>query len=117
MFAEKTALHQLQTIGNDRFRALVLDGQGPIAVEFMSYGCAHCRALEPVLQNVAEMVSPGETIYRVNVAVDQTLSAEYSIAGTPTLVMFLDGREVGRVTGPHPTVASVMAAVTAPFAT
>jgi thioredoxin 1 len=115
MFAEKTAVHPLQTVDAARFRELVLGGHGPIAVEFMSYGCAHCRALEPVLQKVAELVSPGETIYRVNVAVDQALAAEYSIAGTPTLVMFLESREVGRVAGPHPTVASVMAAVTAPF--
>ncbi len=106
---------RIRTVGAATFQSLVLDGAGPIAVEFMSYGCAHCRALEPVLQTVAEMVSPRETVYRVNVAVDQDLAAGNGIEGTPTLVMFLNGREVGRVTGPHPTVKTVMSAVTGPF--
>jgi len=35
---------------------LVLKGEGPIVVEFMSYGCAHCSVIEPDLQQVAEMV-------------------------------------------------------------
>ncbi len=39
----------IQTVTNATFQDLILDGQGPIAVEFMSYGCAYCRALEPVL--------------------------------------------------------------------
>jgi thioredoxin 1 len=105
----------IQTVTGSTFKALVLDGQGPIAVEFMSYGCAHCRAIEPVLQQAAEQVKGKERIFRANVAVEQELAQTYAIAGTPTLVMFLSGREVGRVEGPHPTLPSVIAAVTQPF--
>jgi thioredoxin len=84
-------------------------------VEFMSYGCEHCRAIEPVLEQVAKMVEPRETIFRVNIAVEQELAGSYQIQGTPTLIMFLDGNEVGRVEGPSPTVSSVLTAVTQPF--
>jgi thioredoxin 1 len=73
--------------------------------------------LEPILQSVAQRIDAREKLYRVNVAIDQDLAADYSIEGTPTLVMFLDAREVGRVTGPHPTFSSVMTAVTRPFET
>lgn len=105
----------IQTVTSGTFSHLVLEGTGPIVVEFMSYGCAHCRALEPVLQKVAEMVKSTEKIFRLNVAVEQELSDQYQIEGTPTLIMFQGGREVGRVEGPHPTVSSVMTAVTQPF--
>ena len=84
-------------------------------VEFMSYGCAHCRAIEPVLENVAEMVKSKEKIFRVNTAVEEDLADTYSILGTPTFIMFLNGKEVGRVEGPQPTVSSVLTAVTQPF--
>ena len=87
------------------FDSLVLQGKGPIAVEFMSYGCAHCRAIEPILQRVAEMVKGKEKIFQVNVAVEQRLAASFAIQGTPTLVMFLNGQEAGRVEGAPPIVS------------
>jgi thioredoxin-like negative regulator of GroEL len=105
----------LQTVTGSTFGSLVLAGEGPIAVEFMSYGCAHCRALEPILQQVATRVAAEERLFRVNIAVEEGLAESYGIKGTPTLIMFLNGQEVGRVDGPRPTVEGVLAAVTQPF--
>jgi thioredoxin 1 len=81
----------------------------------MSYGCAQCRAIEPVLEQVAEMVKPQERFFRVNITVEQELASNYQIQGTPTLIMFLHQNEVGRAEGPSPTVSSVLTAVTQPF--
>jgi thioredoxin 1 len=105
----------IETVTGSTFAPLVLAGEGPIAVEFMSYGCAHCRALEPILQRVAARVGSQERIFRVNIAVEESLAESYGINGTPTLIMFLNGREVRRVDGPHPDFESVLAAVTQPF--
>jgi len=109
------ATDQIQTVTGEEFNALVLEGTGPIAVEFMSYGCPHCRTIEPVLQRVAEMVKSKVKIVRVNVAIEQELASSYNVEATPSLIMFLNGRQVGRIEGPSPTVASVMTAVTHPF--
>jgi thioredoxin 1 len=106
---------RLRTLSSKTFDALVLEGDGPIAVEFMSYGCAHCRVLEPILQKVAETVQPRATIFRVNIAVEQELADRYQIAGTPTLIMFLDGVERGRSEGPTPTVSNILATMQEPF--
>ena len=105
----------IQTVTGSTFKPRVLEGKGPIAVEFMSYGCVHCREMEPILQQVAEMVKSKGTIFRVNTADDQELTYSYEIEGTPTLVMFLNGKEVGRAEGPPPKVSSVLTAVTHPF--
>jgi thioredoxin 1 len=107
----------IRTATGSTFNSLVLEGAGPIAVEFMSYGCAHCRAIEPVLQEVAELVRSKEKIFRVNVGVEQELARDYEIQGTPTLIMFLNGSEVGRVEGLSPTTSSALAAVTQAFDT
>ncbi len=106
---------QIQMLTSGSFELLVLHGEGPIAVEFMSYGCAHCRAIEPIVRRVAEMVAGAEKIFQVNVAVEQGLAEAFRIQGTPTFVMFLNGQEAGRVDGPHPSVASVLSAVSQPF--
>ena len=106
---------EIRTVTGSSFTPLVLEGKGPIVVEFMSYGCAHCRVIEPLMQQVAEVVKSRETIFRVNVAIEEELAASYEIEGTPTLLMFLDGQEVGRSEGPTPTAAGLLTAVTQPF--
>jgi thioredoxin 1 len=106
---------KIQTVTSSTFTRLVLEAEGPIVVEFMSYGCAHCRTIEPVLEQVAEMVKTQELIFRVNIAIEQELAGSYQIQGTPSLIMFFNGNEVGRVEGPAPTVSSVLSAVTQPF--
>ena len=63
------------------------------------------------------MVESREKIFRVNTALEKELADAYGVGATPTLIMFLDGREVGRVEGPSPTISSVLSAVTEAFET
>ena len=111
--ASRDAIPTLDAAG---FKARVLQGRGPIAVEFMSYSCAFCGAMEPVLQQVAETLRSREPIFRVNVALEADLAGAYGIEGTPTLIMFSAGREVGRSVGLAADAATVLEALTAPFA-
>jgi thioredoxin 1 len=107
----------IHTVTEATFDKLVSQASGPVAVEFMSYGCVHCRAIEPILQEVAAEIAATETVFRVNIAIELDLAARYQVEGTPTFIMFLDGQEIGRSEGPRPTMSSVMAAVTQPFET
>jgi len=83
----------------------------------MSYGCGHCRLLEPVLQRAAEVLESKEQFFRVNLAVEPELAEQYQVDGTPTFLMFLDGAQVGRVDGARPSLSTLMTAVTRPFST
>jgi thioredoxin 1 len=97
----------IETVSSDSFNALILQAEGPVVVEFMSYGCAFCRTLEPILQQVAELESTKTQIFRVNIAVEEELATAYEIEGTPTLIMFQDGSKVGRSDGPPPSVEGI----------
>jgi thioredoxin 1 len=88
--------HGIATVDGATFDSSVLAAPGPVAVEFMSYGCAHCRALEPIIEHVATLLAGREAIVRVNVAIEHELADRYAIEVTPTMLMFLDGREAGR---------------------
>jgi thioredoxin 1 len=110
------SIDRIRTVTTSTFDRLVLKGEGPIVVEFMSYGCAHCGVIEPDLQQqVAEMVESTEKIFRVNIAVDRELADVYEIQGTPTLIMFLNGAIVGREEGPSPDVSNILAVVSQPY--
>ncbi len=106
---------EIHTISAASFQERVLDHHGPVAVEFMSYGCGHCRVLEPVIESVAQSLKATESVFRVNVALDEELASRYGIDGTPTLVMFRDSIEVGRSVGPEPTREALMTAMAGPF--
>ena len=109
-------IDRIHTVSDSSFRRLVLEAKGPIVVEFMSYGCVHCRLIEPVLQQVAKLVESTEKICRVNIGAEQELSERYEIQGTPTLIMFLDGNIIARVEGPSPDASTLLAEITQPYA-
>lgn len=113
--SSRVSRDSIATVTARDFSQVVLGAKGPVVVEFMSYGCVHCRAIEPALQQVAEMMNHEIDICRVNVPVEQGLAEEYGISGTPTFIMFLHGSVVDRVEGPPPTLASVLQMVTKPF--
>jgi len=113
--AESKSIDRIRTVTAGTFDCLVLNGEGPIVVEFMSYGCAHCGVIEPNLQRVAEMVESTEKIFRVNIAVDRELADVCGIQGTPTLIMYLNGAIVGREEGPVPDVSNILAVVSKPY--
>ena len=116
MNADERQEDGITTLTGDTFERMVLQGRGPIAVEFMSYSCSHCGAIEPILQQAAALLKPQETIFRVNIAVERELAQGFEILGTPTIVLFLDGTEIGRVEGPSPEISSLLAQLTQPFA-
>jgi len=103
------------TLSHDDFRERVLEGDGPIVVEFMSPTCSHCQALAPVLQQVADKVRESVQIFHVDIDAEPELAANFGIEGTPTLVLFDAGQEVGRVVGPTPEFDSLLASLTEPF--
>ena len=105
----------IPSVTDETFVALVLNGHGPIVVEFMSYACAHCAEIDPVLQQIAESLQFEQQFFRVNTRTERAQTNHCRISTTPTLVMFLDGAEVGRAEGPPPELSRLMSVVTEPF--
>lgn len=105
----------VSTVTAATFDDLVLDSHGEVVVEFMSYGCSHCHAIEPIFQEVARSLEVRQKFFRVNVAVDVDLELSFQIEGTPTFVMFLEGAEVGRAEGPDPILSNLLDVVTRPY--
>ena len=89
----------ITTVTGSGFAQLVLEARGPVVVEFMSYGCGHCRVLEPILQQVAEALESTQQFFRVNLAVEPELAAQYQVQSIPTLLYFSGGVARDRAVG------------------
>jgi thioredoxin 1 len=96
------------------FEEKVLRARGPVAVEFMTYACGHCRRAEPMVRDVAAALGQDVKIYQVNVPMEPDLVRRYGIQYTPTFVMFQSGREVGRA-NPNITAFDIRNAITSAF--
>lgn len=67
-----------------------------VLVQFVSARCPHCRAMQPVIQ---ELVQQGLRVEAVDVDRQAELAMQHRITAVPTFVAWRGGREVGRQVG------------------
>ena len=75
---------------------------GITLVDFWASWCGPCRAMEPVL---AQLETEGVTVNKVNVDVEQMLSAKHQVQSIPTMIVYKDKQEKGRIVGAMPLEA------------
>jgi len=73
--------------------------KGVMLVDFWASWCAPCKMMAPVLNDVADVLTDGRSVGKVNVEVARAVSAKYNIRSIPTMVLFRDGKEVNRFVG------------------
>jgi len=76
--------------------------QGLVMVDFWAEWCGPCRAIAPVLEEMAEASEGRVTLMKVNVDENPGLAARYGIRSIPTMLFFKEGAVVDRVVGAAP---------------
>ena len=90
------------TITQSNFDSEVLKAKTPVLVDFWAQWCAPCRAVAPMLDELAEKYKGKFAVAKVNVDEVPDLAARFGVLNIPTLIFFKGGDEVDRVVGSQP---------------
>ncbi len=81
------------------FEEKVLQADKPVVVDFWAPWCAPCRVIAPILDKLATEYEGRLTIAKVNTDEEIQHASRLGIQGIPTLIIFKNGQEVGRLVG------------------
>lgn len=73
-----------------------------ILADFWAEWCGPCRAVEPIVEEIAQKYTPRIAVVKVNVDENSDLAVEHGVMSIPTLILFHRGREHRRFIGFYP---------------
>lgn len=84
------------------FDADVINSSTPVLVDFWAEWCGPCKALGPVLDEIAGEVGEKAKVVKVNVDENSDLAQKYGIRGIPTMIFFKNGEPAKTLVGNQP---------------
>ena len=81
----------IQHVTEDSFEPNVLKSDVPVLVDYWAEWCGPCKALAPLLEELAKDYGGKLKIAKVNVDENQQLARKYNIKAIPTLMLFKNG--------------------------
>ncbi len=88
----------LEVCNKARFEELINSGD-TVLVDFFATWCGPCKAMAPILEDVADGLEAGKKIVKVDIDQERELAIKSGVMAVPTLIVFKDGKIVKRTVG------------------
>jgi thioredoxin 1 len=84
------------------FQAEVLNSPVPVLVDFWAPWCGPCRAIAPLLDEIAGEYAGKAKVVKINVDDHQAVAQRYRVSSIPNLIVFKNGQVAQQIVGAVP---------------
>lgn len=83
-----------QAVNDGDFDKEVLESEQPVMVDFWAEWCGPCKALSPIVDEIASEMGDKLKVVKVNIDENPNSPTQYGVRGIPTLMVFKGGQVV-----------------------
>ncbi len=77
----------------------LLSSKKPTVIDFSATWCGPCKMLAPIMEDISEKYKAKYNFYQVDIDSAEEIATDLNISAVPTIVVFQNGKEVGRTMG------------------
>ncbi|HEX9617342.1 MAG TPA: thioredoxin [Anaerolineales bacterium] len=89
-------------VNEDNYQDEVLSASQPVLVDFSAVWCSPCKMLDPIVEQLAQEWNGKVKVVKLDVDHNPNIAMEYQVMGVPTLMLFVSGEPLERMTGFQP---------------
>ncbi len=90
---------KITELDSSNFDTTVSSASAPVVVDFWAPWCGPCKAIAPILEELADEMGDAVKICKVNVDNNSEIAGKYEIRAIPTILIFKDGAVADTVVG------------------
>lgn len=88
---------EIKKYSNENFADEI--AKGKTFVDFYAEWCGPCRMLNPIIKELAVEMKGSVVFGKVDIDVAEKIAEQFHITSVPTMILFQDGQEIGRIEG------------------
>ena len=89
-------------VTDENFEAEVLNSSQPILIDFWAEWCAPCRAIAPIIKEIAGEYGDKVKIVKMDIDANPKTPGQYGVRAIPTVLAFQGGQVVEQLQGARP---------------